>query len=180
MAKLVNIAGDGLPYYLWTKLAAEDGKLSAWEIGRQRAQRENGAFSYRNTVICEHDGEIAAALIGYALPDEPEPVDYADMPAIVVPLQQLEDLAPGTWYINVLAAFEQYRGRGIGSDLLKLAEHRSSESGCTGLSLIVSDANAEARRLYTRSGYAEEASRPMVKEAWQNPGENWILMRKAF
>jgi hypothetical protein len=38
------------------------------------------------------------------------------------------------------------------------------------------DANRGARRLYKRLGYAEVASRPMVKERWQNPAEYWVLM----
>ena len=34
LTKLVNMAGDGLPLYLWTKMA-EGG--DPWEVGRQRA-----------------------------------------------------------------------------------------------------------------------------------------------
>lgn len=44
----------------------------------------------------EEAGKLAAALIGYPLEDEPAAVNYTDMPPIFVPLQQLEDLAPGT------------------------------------------------------------------------------------
>jgi hypothetical protein len=46
------------------------------------------------------------------------------------------------------------------------------------LSIIVSDGNMGARRLYGRSGYAQHTTRPMVKEDWENPGENWVLMIK--
>ena len=61
-------------------------------------------------------------MIGYPLADEPEAVNYDEMPGMFVPLQQLEDLAPGTWYINVLACYPEYRGRGFGSGLLAIAE----------------------------------------------------------
>jgi len=44
------------------------------------------------------------------------------------------------------------------------------------MSIIVSDANSGARRLYQRAGYAEVATRPMVKEDWVNDGENWVLL----
>ncbi|HEY5641696.1 MAG TPA: GNAT family N-acetyltransferase, partial [Woeseiaceae bacterium] len=54
MAELINIAGEGLPVYLWAKIA-EPGQ-SPWEVGRQRAQRDSGSFSYRNTVVREEDG----------------------------------------------------------------------------------------------------------------------------
>ena len=97
MVELVNFAGEGMPVYLWTKIAASGE--SAWDIGQQRARRESGGFSYRNTVLREQDGEVVAALIGYPLADDPEPVNYAELPAMFVPLQQLEDMAPGTWYV---------------------------------------------------------------------------------
>ena len=178
MVELVNFAGEGMPVYQWQRLA-EDGQ-SAWDVGRQRAARETGGFSYTNTVLCEADGKVAAALIGYPLDEDPEAADYDEMPPMFVPLQQLEDQVPGTWYVNVLAAFPEQRGKGFGASLLELAEQLAREAGCRGMSLIVSDANTGARRLYERQGYVEQDSKPMVKEGWQNPGQNWVLLVKPF
>jgi ribosomal protein S18 acetylase RimI-like enzyme len=93
-----------------------------------------------------------------------------------VPLQELENLAPATWYVNVLAAYPQHRGKGCGTALLALAERIAADSGSRGSSIIVSDANTGARRLYERCGYAEVARRTKVKEAWQNPGKDWVLL----
>jgi hypothetical protein len=106
LAELVNYAGEGMPLYLWGKLAAagED----AWQIGRARAERETGAFSYWNALVIERDGECAGCLIGYPIPEQPGPVP-ADTPAMFVPLQELENLAPDTWYINVLGVQPQFR-----------------------------------------------------------------------
>ena len=81
---------------------AEPGE-SAWDVGRRRAMRETGSFSYRNATVAEVDGRVIAGLIGYPLPDRPEPIDDDQMPPMFVPLQELENLAPGTWYVNVLA-----------------------------------------------------------------------------
>ncbi|NJM33835.1 MAG: GNAT family N-acetyltransferase, partial [Rhodomicrobium sp.] len=103
LAELVNFAGECLPLYLWERLKAEGE--TAWDVGRRRAERETGSFSYRNAVIGEADGECAACLIGYAQPAQPEAIDYGSMPAMFVPLQELENLAPATWYVNVLAAY---------------------------------------------------------------------------
>ncbi|MDJ0709066.1 MAG: GNAT family N-acetyltransferase [Woeseiaceae bacterium] len=176
MAQLINIAGEGMPLYLWTNLAAAGE--SPWDIGQQRAMRESGSFSYRNTVVREQRGEVAAALMGYPLPDEPEPADYDEMPPMFVPLQQLEDLVAGTWYLNVLATYAEHRGKGFGSGLLSIAEQLAADTNRSGLSIIVSDANTGARRLYERSGYVEKAMRPMVKESWENDGENWVLLER--
>jgi len=176
LARLVDIAGEGLPRYLWERMAAPGE--SAWDVGRARAARVEGSFSYRNATIAEVEGKIAACLVGYPLEDEPAPIDRAAMPAMFVPLQELENLAPGTWYVNVLAVYPEFQGQGIGSGLLTVAEARAREAGSRGLSIVVSDGNEGARRLYRRHGYGERAARPMVKEAWENPGENWLLLVK--
>lgn len=176
MAQLVNMAGEGMPLYLWENMS--EGGGSPWDVGRERARRESGGFSYRNTVLREAGGDVAAGLVGYPLPDRVEPVDYDDMPAMFVPLQQLEDLAPGTWYVNVLTTLPEHRGRGFGAALLGVAEQVAVETNKRGLSIIVSDANTGARRLYGRTGYTERARRPMVKEGWENAGENWLLLIK--
>ncbi|MFP3943916.1 MAG: GNAT family N-acetyltransferase [Alphaproteobacteria bacterium] len=175
LAELGNYAGEGMPLYLWTKIAGPGG--DPWEVGRERARRESGAFSWRNAVVVEADGGVAACLIGYPLPEEPEPIPE-DMPAMFVPMQELENLAPGTWYVNILAAMPDQRGRGHGAALLAIAGDIAREEGCSGLSIIVSDANTGARRLYERTGYREAATRPMVKNGWQNDGENWVLLVK--
>ena len=176
MAELVNIAGEGLPLYLWTGMA-ESGE-SPWDIGQQRARRDSGSFSYRNTVVRQNDDTVVSALIGYPLPDTPEAINYDEMPAMFVPLQELENLVPGTWYVNVLATVPEHRGKGYGSDLLSIAEQLAVDTGRSGLSIIVSDANTGARRLYERSGYVELATRPMIKESWENAGENWVLLER--
>ena len=176
LAQLINVAGEGLPLYLWRRMAGagED----PWEIGRERAARDSGGFSYRNSVVAEVDGSIAGALVGYPVAAEPEPVDPASVPPMFVPLLELENLAAGTWYVNAVATFPDARGLGVGSQLMGSAEHRADVLGLRGTSLIVSDANRGARRLYERLGYEAVAHRPMIKAQWQNAGHNWVLMMK--
>jgi ribosomal protein S18 acetylase RimI-like enzyme len=175
LAELVDFASEGLALHLWSRTAGPGG--DPWAVGRERARREAGSFSYRNAVVLEREGQIAAGLIGYPLPDAPEPIPDT-MPAMFVPLQELENLAPATWYVNVLAAYPQERGRGHGRALLALADRLAEAAGNRGSSIIVSDANTGARRLYERTGYREIARRPKVKEDWRNPGAEWVLLVK--
>ncbi|WP_181850305.1 GNAT family N-acetyltransferase [Thalassospira profundimaris] len=176
MAQLINIAGEGLPVYLWQDMA--EGSETVFDVGRRRAQREEGGFSYRNTTLAVHHGETVAALVDYAQPDQPEPFDPADIPAIFVPILELENLAPGSWYINVLAVFPAHRDQGIGSALLARAEANARHAGKKTVSLIASDGNPDAIRLYQRQGFVACAQRPMVKEGWENRGQNWVLLIK--
>ncbi len=178
LVRLINYAGEGLPVYLWQGMA-ENGE-TALDVGRRRALRETGSFSYRNALMYDAADGVVASLMGYVLPDAPEPIDYDTMPAMFVPLQELENAAPGTWYVNVLAAEPAHRGRGYGSSLLSAAEDVARDLGKTGMSIIASDGNPGARRLYERFGYRHVDSRPMIKEHWENPGRNWVLLTKTI
>ena len=128
LAVLVDIAGEGLPAYMWSTLKAPAQSLL--EFGRERAQREQGGFSYRNSVVAEVGGEVAASLVGYRL-DDPYDLEgsLAETPDIVRPLVRLEARAPGSWYVNVLATFPEFRRQGIAGRLLEIAERTAREQG---------------------------------------------------
>ncbi|HEU0059462.1 MAG TPA: GNAT family N-acetyltransferase [Hyphomicrobiaceae bacterium] len=175
LADFVHFASEGLALRVWSKLAGPGG--DPWAIGRERARRETGSFSYRNAYVLETDGAAAAGLIGYPLPDAPLAI-APDLPATFVPLQELENLAAGSWYVNVLAAYPEHRGKGLGRALLDLAQTTALELGRPGLSIIVSDGNRGARRLYERCGYREAGRRAMLKEDWINPGTHWVLLTR--
>jgi len=175
LADLVHFASEGLALYLWTRIAPPG--VDPWTIGRERAERDAGGFSYRNTVVVEAEGRVAAALVGYPLADTPEPMP-ANLPPIVVPLVELESLAPATWYVNVLASYPEQRGRGWGTALLGLAEQFGRATAKRGMSIIVADSNTGARRLYERCGYREIGRRAMVKNGWQHPGTDFVLLTK--
>src|SRR3546814_13485288 len=101
--------------------------------------------------VCSSD-LAAGCLIGYAVAEAPAPIPD-DFPAMFRPLQELENLAPGTWYVNVLAVLPAFRNLGLGSGLLQRAEETARAGSLRGLSIIVSDSNGGARRLYERACY---------------------------
>lgn len=170
---LTNMAGHGMPLWLWTEMAApgED----PWEVGRRRrAARIDDSQIY---VIDEGAGAIAC-LTGYAQPAAPEPIPD-DMPPVFRPLQELENLAPASWYVNVLAVLPAHRGRGLGSALLTKAEEVAAGADLDRLSIIVESANTGAKALYERHGYREEARRPVVDgAAWGADSTHWLLLTK--
>src|SRR5262249_22773955 len=151
LAELVEFAGEGLPLCLWTQMAGPRG--DPWEIGRKRLSGETTDYSYRNALIAEQVGKTVGALISYPL-REPEPIEASE-PALLVPLHELTNMAAHTWYVHALAAYPEYRGRGVGAALLAEADRRAAAATLSGCSLIVSDTNKGARRLYERSGYRE-------------------------
>ena len=175
LVKLIVIAGDGLPYYVW-RMMQEDGE-SLHDTGRRRALREEGAFSYRNAWVVEAEGKAVSALIGYRLPEEVEPVDHDAMPAMFVPFQEMENLVPGSWYVNVLATLDDFRSRGFATELLVEAESEAQRSGATEMSIITGDINP-ALNLYRSFGFVEKERKPIVKNDWDYEGLEWVLLVK--
>jgi ribosomal protein S18 acetylase RimI-like enzyme len=179
LAVLVDIAGEGMPAYMWSTLASPGQSLL--EVGRERAQREEGGFSYRNAVVAELDGEIVASLVGYRLDDPYEFGVLEEMPEIVHPLVKLEAKAPGSWYVNVLATFPEFRRSGIGAQLLAIAEDKAREQGAPSLSVIVGSWNEGAARLYGRAGYAAIAGEPALPfPGCPHEATDWVLMVRSL
>lgn len=174
LAELVNFAGEGLPHYIWKGLA-RDGQ-DPWEIGRARqAQKAQDG----QIVVADFGRGAVASLTGYEIGAEPTEITD-DFPALFRPLQELENQALQSWYINVLACYPEYRGQGIGSRLLDLAEDIALAGNLTRMSVIVASDNVGARRLYERKGYRELATAPCVKESWESKTESWVLLVKSL
>lgn len=175
LVRFINMAADDLPLHFWRKSVGPEG--DPWALGRERAARETGNFSYSNAWLAQIDGEVAACLLGYAAETAPGPI-APDTPPIFVPLLQLEALAPGSWYLNVLATYPQFRGKGLGGALLAHAETVAAGAGHDTISLIAADTHQDALRLYASKGYLQVAHRPVVKGDWQVDANEWILFTK--
>ena len=174
LARIINLAGEGLPLHQWRRSCGPDE--DPWTYGESRAARDSGGFSWRNAQVIGIGGSVAAGMIGFRIGPEPEPVD--DLPPILRPLQALENRALGSHYLNAIATFPQYRGRGLARVLMQRAEHLAVEAGS--LSLIVASGNLPAQRLYASLGLAERAREPIVTNGWTGAEGHWILMVKAL
>ncbi|GGB93305.1 hypothetical protein GCM10011352_19210 [Marinobacterium zhoushanense] len=176
LAYLIDIAGEGMPQYLWSQLA-EPGQ-AALEIGASRAGREEGGFSYRNALVCRDRGSVLGMIVAYRLPNPYVVGELNEYPEIVRPLIQLEALAPGTLYINAVATYDAARGQGVARMLMLEAQEMGQLQGCTEASLIVASANKRARHLYLQLGYQDIDSRPIIEYPGCPYGGDWVLMKK--
>ncbi|GAA5186874.1 GNAT family N-acetyltransferase [Ferrimonas gelatinilytica] len=177
LAFLINLAGEGIPEYLWSALA-EAGE-SPLDVGARRAAREEGGFSYHNARVCLDDsGELMGMVIAYRQPDPYDLDALSEYPDIVRPLVQLEAEAPGSWYINAIATDARFRGQGVATALMKDTEGSAREAGCRQMSLIVASQNRGARRLYEQLGYRGTHARPVVPYPGSPHGGDWVLMLK--
>lgn len=167
MVELVDIAGDGLPMATWAQLAGSTDPAEARAHGIAHALRDRGGFTWRNALIAEWDGQPAGMLMCWPLPLDPRPLE--GLPAVVVPIQQLENLARGRLLVNALAVRSEFRGKGIAWMLLQTVTDRAA--------LIVGDGNTPARQLYERLGFVEITRAAAVGDAdWTPPHAEWCLM----
>ncbi|MCL7941848.1 GNAT family N-acetyltransferase [Halomonas sp. ATCH28] len=176
LAYLINLAGEGLPEYLWGLMA--EGGESPLAVGMQRAARQEGGFSYRYARVCIDRGRLVGMILAYRLPDAGAPEEPDDGPAVVEPLTHLEARVPGSWYINAIATLPAARRKGIGRLLMAQAEASAIAAGCDEMSLIVASENATARTFYRRLGFREVASLPVVPWPGCAHGGDWVLMAR--
>ncbi len=159
LARLIDIAGEGIPTWLWTKSCLKG--QTPLDIGTERARRATGGFSYTNALIAEDDGAPLGMVLSYAITKAPTE-NPDDLPAPIAPFVALEQHSVGTWYINALAVFEDHRDKGIGARLLKAAEDLAALNGFDIISIQVYGQNTRAVRLYQSLGY-EKVAQEAVK-----------------
>lgn len=176
MARLIEIAGAGIPSYLWSTMA-EPGEMPI-DVGIKRAQRQTGSFSYTNGMMATVDGKVVGMVLAYPL-NAPTPSDLAalgDLPPLFRPFIELEYEAPGSFYINALAVFLGWRDRGLGGLLLEAAERRARKLGCRTISVQAFSQNPGAVRLYQRHGFEVVDERPLFPHPCYPYDESTVLL----
>ena len=158
LAKLINLAGEGIPNWLWTRACVEG--QTPLEIGTLRAKRKTGGFSYTHAMVAEPHGYPIGMVLSYAITEAPTE-DPDDLPAPIAPFVALEKLSVNTWFINALAVFAEGQNQGYGSQLLAAAENLARANGFDRMSIQVYAQNIGAVRLYARHGYKQVASDPV-------------------
>lgn len=83
--------------------------------------------------------------------------------------------SPVPAYLRILAVREGFRGRGVGTALLRYVEARAFAVG-PNLFLCCESTNVDARRLYEREGYREVGT---LTDLFA-PGSHEILLRKTL
>jgi ribosomal protein S18 acetylase RimI-like enzyme len=164
IAEMIDVSSDGVALIDWTHAAQAAGDRTALDIGVERYASEEGDYSYRNCWLAAVSGRRAGVLLSFPMPARdaadavsPPPFDGSD---VFAPYKYLE--APETWYICGVALRPEYRGRGIGTQLMRIAGQQARKHGYNRLSLVVFEENTGALRLYQRLGYQIIDRAPIV------------------
>ena len=66
-----------------------------------------GNVGYGAFTVAEIDGAIAGALTGRLIPIPYKRGDSADLPDVFAPVLELEAVAAGSWYLNVISVYPE-------------------------------------------------------------------------
>ena len=177
IALLVNIATHGGIANGWAHSDEATGTYDPIEVGRVEMMDDQARFGWKSATMAEVDGEVVGMMLGYRKADAFTPVP-ARVTGFMRPIEELEAEANGSWFISMLGVHAGWRGRGVGSSLLDVADEKRGETRASDVSLIVEEANDGARRLYERRGFGVRDKRPMVGFGGGASGRDWLLMVK--
>jgi ribosomal protein S18 acetylase RimI-like enzyme len=179
VAELALIAGEGIPAFFWEQSRKEDQDIIS--VGAHNLASETENFSYKNVHVAVVEDNIAGMLLAYKLPSNELAEDINDFPEFIRPLIELEQCVPNSFYINMIACYPQYRGKGVGSALMAIVDQLAQEAGCQIISLEVFEQNEGALRLYQRLGYNIIESRDVIPHPCHvNTGKIFLLTKAVF
>lgn len=128
------------------------------------AELEDSQYSYLNTLVAVNEaGQPIGICVGYdgaqlyelrkrffSMAKEVLGRDYSNVD---------DETDSSEFYIDTLAVFPDYRGKGVATELLRASIERAKEIGKPA-GLLVDKENATAARLYERVGFRKVGERP--------------------
>lgn len=149
--------------------AGDRSRADVVELFTRLAAREDSQYSYRNTLKAVDDsGNPMGFIVGYdgaqlhelreAFFEEARLVLGREMSG-----KMADECQPDEFYLDSLAVFPQYRGRGIAGALINAMAARAARHGKP-LGLLCDKTNDRARRLYEWLGFRKVGETPF---AWE-------------
>jgi ribosomal protein S18 acetylase RimI-like enzyme len=153
LAELVNIASEGIIEYLFHDLIPD---MTPVQIVAHNLRVENSHYSYKNAIVAENKQNLIGVSLSY--PSHFHQITE-EMKAFL-PEDRLEHFksfyssrVEDSLFLNALCVDEQFRGKGIGTELISLTKKKAQKTGYLALSLMVLADNTDAQRLYRRCGF---------------------------
>lgn len=138
------------------------------------ARRENTQYSWKYAFVAEVDGVAAGAIVGYdgALLKELRDGTFTVLQEYVGRVPHIPDeTSKGEYYLDSIGILPEFRGMGIGRQLVATLCDRAFAEGHERVGLIVDFNNPQAERLYTSLGFERVGTREFFKH------EMWHLQR---
>ncbi len=132
------------------------------EIVEHRFSRSGTTANIENSLVFEEGGSVMGGTHAYPMDNEAtDPEDILINPEHMADLALFEHMhVAGSYHIDTVAVYPEYRGRGIARQLVGKAETEAASKGFNLMSLFVFEANRAARHLYESIGYREHIRQP--------------------
>ena len=143
---------------------------------KEIARRENTQYSWKYAFVAEVDGVAAGAIVGYdgARLKELRDGTFTVLREYVGRVPQIPDeTSKGEYYLDSIGTLPEFRGLGIGRQLIAAFCENAFEEGHRCVGLIVDFNNRQAERLYTSLGFERVGTREFFKH------QMWHLQRRA-
>jgi ribosomal protein S18 acetylase RimI-like enzyme len=178
IARFICIAGGGLYEFLFDGLFPV---LTAVDLLAVGVWGDRYPISFRNCQVAVD--RASGGIVGTAnafpindLKDEKYELVPAERREHIQAMLQLQDW--GSMFLNALAVGEQYRGLGIGTQLLRWAQGLAKAKGFARLSLHVWGDNEGAVQFYKAHGFVELGVAPLEMHPRLAHAGGSILMRQ--
>jgi ribosomal protein S18 acetylase RimI-like enzyme len=166
-AKLIYISGPDLYSYSFVT-----GVPKAYQFIKFIYNRPGTLFAKENVVIEEENGMIRGLILAYPASDTKKMaipmlksikglwringlINFLKMVYRLKLNRHFPRTKNDELFISNLAVFEEFRGKGIATELLNEAEEMAVAKGLNKLSLIVETDNRHAKRVYEKRGFQE-------------------------
>jgi len=178
-AQLFIMASHGIAEAVYRDLIP--GQTTDQIIGERRIRPDGRSSSYTNWRIAEDGfGNVAGGINALPLDhmgrSSPEELLTEERTRVLAPLLALDAEAAGTYFINVIAVFPEYRRAGIARRLISLAFDDARKAGIATVSLTTFEEDRRLIEYYRGLGFAVAAFRPIVPHECLACGGNLILM----
>lgn len=134
-------------------------------------------YSLTRGIVYEKEGKVAGVAFGYT--DAEEEVIDLPLTKILMAHGLAEDVKlfkdpetfPNEWYLDSISVAEEFRGQGIGTELLAALPEIAKKNNRFKIGLAVDKQNPKAKHLYEKVGFKEVGE-------YQISGHNYDHMQK--
>ena len=153
LAEFVSIASGGVIDFIFHDLIPG---VTPIEMEVKNLESADNPRSYKNSTVAECDNTI----VGMALSIPSHFHKITEEMSRFFPAERMSHLKPffsarveNSLLLDALRVDENYRGNGIGTELISLTKQKAIDAGISLLSLIVFADNTNAQRLYQHCGF---------------------------
>jgi ribosomal protein S18 acetylase RimI-like enzyme len=149
LATFVDAGSNGFARRLWSDEAADP-----FVAGARALERSDTDLSFRNAVVVDDGNRVIAAVI--AFPVRP----LGSLGALPQPVRQalaLEGLIPDAYLLHTVGVDPAWRGRGLGTRMVREAARRAHVLGHAELGVVTDADPPNALRFYRSLGFEERA-----------------------